>query len=94
MAKEYIHGYNIVACCYEGVIMQDQSIKTSAAQRAASKRYKAEKTVSVQAYLPPVYRDKLDRIAEKAGTSKAQALKTAIDALYAAMFDEQPTEQE
>lgn len=79
---------------YEGVIMQDQSIKTSAAQRAASKRYKAEKTVSVQAYLPPVYRDKLDRIAEKAGTSKAQALKTAIDALYATMFDEQLTEQE
>ena len=79
---------------YEGVIMQDQSIKTSAAQRAASKRYKAEKTVSVQAYLPPVYLDKLDRIAEKAGTSKAQALKTAIDALYATMFDEQLTEQE
>jgi hypothetical protein len=62
--------------------MQEQSIKTSAAQRAASKRYKAEKTVSIQAYLPPEYKDKLKRIAELQGCSKAQALKNMIDQAY------------
>lgn len=57
-------------------------------------RYIAEKTDYVAAHLPLGYKDKVNKIAEKAGTSKAQALKAAIDALYATMFDEQPTEQE
>ncbi len=72
--------------------MQEQSIKTSAAQRAASKRYKAEKTVSIQAYLPPEYKDKLNRIAEKRGCSKAQVLKIAIDMLYSELDSTQAAE--
>ena len=63
-------------------------------QKASKARYIAEKTDYVAAHLPLGYKDKVNKIAEKAGTSKAQALKTAIDALYATMFDEQPTEQE
>ena len=72
--------------------MQEQSIKTSAAQRAASKRYKAEKTVSIQGYLPPEYKDKLNRIAEKRGCSKAQVLKIAIDMLYSELDSTQAAE--
>lgn len=63
-------------------------------QKASKARYIAEKTDYVAAHLPLGYKDKVNKIAEKAGTSKAQALKVAIDALYATMFDEQPTEQE
>ena len=40
------------------------------------------------------YKDKLNKLAESAGVSKAQILKDAIDTLYNAAFDEQPTEQE
>ena len=72
--------------------MQEQSIKTSAAQRAAIKRYTAEKTVSIQAYLPPEYKDKLNRIAEKRGCSKAQVLKIAIDMLYSELDSTQAAE--
>ena len=65
------------------------------AKKAANARYIAEKTDIIKAALPRGYSEKVQAIAEKAGTSKAQALKTAIDALYATMFDEQqPTEQE
>ena len=63
-------------------------------QKSSKARYIAEKTDYVAAHLPLGYKDKVNKIAEKAGTSKAQALKAAIDALYATMFDEQPTEQE
>lgn len=63
-------------------------------QKASKARYIAEKTDYVAAHLPLGYKDKVNKIAKKAGTSKAQALKAAIDALYATMFDEQPTEQE
>ena len=64
------------------------------AKKAANARYIAEKTDVIKAALPRGYSEKVQAIAEKAGTSKAQALKTAIDALYATMFDEQPTDQE
>ena len=63
-------------------------------QKASKARYIAEKTDYVAAHLPLGYKDKVNKIAEKAGTCKAQAIKEAIDALYATMFDEQPTEQE
>lgn len=65
------------------------------ARKAANARYIAEKTDRIQAYLPVGYAAKVQELAEKAGTSKAQILKKAIDALYNAMMDEQQhTEQE
>ena len=61
----------------------DTNIKQyTAGQKAAKARYKAEKTVSIQAFLPPEYKDKLNRIAELQGCSKAQALKNMIDQVY------------
>lgn len=77
------------------VIMQEKEYKTTEARRKSIARYKAEKTVSIQAFLPPEYKDKLNKLAESAGVSKAQILKNAIDTLYSAAFDEQqPAEQE
>ena len=66
--------------------MQEQDKKTSTAQRRAIARYKAEKTDNIQANLPKGYAAKLHKIAEKAGTSKAQVLKNAIDMIYSEMF--------
>lgn len=80
--------------CFGCVIMQEKEYKTTEARRKSIARYKAEKTVSIQAFLPPEYKDKLNKLAESAGVSKAQILKDAIDTLYNAAFDEQPTEQE
>ena len=74
--------------------MQKAENKTSAAQIQASKRYIAEKTDTIQARLPRGYAAKLQIIAEKSGISKAQVLKNAIDMMYSAVVDEQPTEQE
>lgn len=74
--------------------MQKAENKTSAAQIQASKRYIAEKTDTIQARLPRGYAAKLQTIAEKSGTSKAQVLKNAIDMMYSAVVGEQPTEQE
>lgn len=75
--------YTIVA----GVInMQDRKNKTSDAQLKANARYIAEKTDEIRARLPRGYGDKLNKIAEKAGTSKAQVLKKCIDMLYSEMF--------
>ena len=68
--------------------MQKKQNKTSAAKLATNQRYIDEKTDKIQANLPRGYADKLNKIAESAGTSKAQALKNAIDTLYNAMFDE------
>ena len=65
-----------------------------AAQKRAHERYIAEKTTEVRAALPKEYAIKLNKIAELQGRSKAQVLKNAIDMLYSAMMDEQPTEQE
>lgn len=58
-----------------------------AAQKRAHERYIKEKTASIQAYLPPIYREKLNKIAEKRGCSKAQVLKDMIDATYSSEFD-------
>lgn len=52
------------------------------AKKRANERYIAEKTDRIQAYLPKGYGKKLNKLAEIQGTSKAQALKNAIDALY------------
>lgn len=62
--------------------MQKKSNKTSDAQLKASARYIAEKTDEIRARLPRGYGEKLNKLAEKQGTSKAQALKKAIDTLY------------
>lgn len=59
----------------------------TAARKAANERYIKTKTVSIQAYLPPIYRDKLNKIAEKRGCSKAQVLKNMIDTTYSSEFD-------
>lgn len=57
------------------------------ARKAASSRYIAEKTETVQAHLPKGYNDKLNKIAEKRGCSKAQVLKNMIDSTYSSEFD-------
>lgn len=57
------------------------------ARKAANSRYIAEKTETVQAHLPKGYNDKLNKIAEKQGTSKAQVLKNMIDTMYLSEFD-------
>lgn len=66
--------------------MQKKSNKTSDAQLKASARYIAEKTDEIRARLPRGYGEKLNKIAEKQGTSKAQVLKNAIDMIYSEMF--------
>lgn len=55
------------------------------AKKAANARYIAEKTDRIQAYLPVGYAEKVNKIAELQGTSKAQVLKNAIDMLYSAV---------
>ena len=68
--------------------MQKKQNKTSAKKLATNQRYIDEKTDKIQANLPRGYADKLNKIAEKTGTSKAQAIKNSIDTLYSALFDE------
>jgi hypothetical protein len=57
------------------------------ARKAANSRYIAEKTETIQAHLPKGYNDKLNKIAEKRGCSKAQVLKNMIDTTYSSEFD-------
>lgn len=52
------------------------------AENARKARYKAEKTVNIQANLPKTYAEKLNICAEKMNISKAQVLKMCIDTLY------------
>lgn len=59
----------------------------TAARKAANERYIAEKTDKIQAYLPAGYGEKLNKIAEKRGCSKAQVLKNMIDSTYSSEFD-------
>lgn len=67
--------------------MQDEKKTTyTAAKKRANERYIAEKTDTIKAALPKGYGEKLHKIAEKAGTSKAQVLKNAIDLIYSEMF--------
>ena len=58
----------------------------SDAQKAATQRYIAEKTDCIRAYLPRGYAEKVNKLAEKHNTSKAQILKNAIDTLYSIDF--------
>ena len=75
-------------------MMNNSTKQYTDGQKASKARYIAEKTDRIQAYLPVGYAAKVQELAEKAGTSKAQILKKAIDMLYSAMMDERPTEQE
>lgn len=58
------------------------------AKLANNKRYKVEKTVNIQANLPPVYAEKLEYIAQRMNASKAQVLKMCIDRLYSEIQEE------
>ena len=58
------------------------------AKKQGNARYIAEKTDRIQAYLPRGYGEKMNKLAEKTGKSKAQVLKNAIDMLYSAVMDE------
>lgn len=66
--------------------MDNNTTTYTKAKKRANERYIAEKTDTIQARLPRGYGDKLNKIAEKAGTSKAQVLKKCIDMLYSEMF--------
>lgn len=59
------------------------------ARKRANERYIAEKTDTIKAALPRGYGEKLNKIAKKAGTSKAQVLKNCIDMLYNEMFPDE-----
>ena len=66
--------------------MTDKKTETYAErQKEAKARYIAEKTDRITAYLPRGYGAKVQKIADAAGCSKAQALRSAIDMLYAAV---------
>lgn len=66
--------------------MEDKKIGTYAErQKEAKARYIAEKTDRITAYLPRGYSQKVQDIADAAGTSKAQVLRRAIDMLYDAV---------
>ena len=52
------------------------------ARLANNQRYKEEKTVNIQANLPPVYAEKLEYISKKMNISRAQFLKNCIDTVY------------
>ena len=69
------------------IIMDTKKRVYGAAQKRAHERYIKEKMASIQAYLPPIYREKLNKIAEKRGCSKAQVLKNMIDTTYSSEFN-------
>lgn len=58
-------------------------------KKVTNQRYIDEKTDFIAAHLPRGYKDKVNKIAESAGTSKAQVLKNAIDMLYNAVCKEE-----
>lgn len=70
----------------ENMKMDKNTTTYTPAKKRANERYIAEKTDMISARLPKGYGEKLHKIAEKAGTSKAQVLKNAIDMLYSEMF--------
>ena len=67
--------------------MQNNSKTYAERQKEAKARYIAEKTDCIKAYLPKGYREKLNKISEKRGCSKAQVLKNMIDTVYSSEFD-------
>lgn len=66
--------------------MDKKTTTYTAAKKRANERYIAEKTDGIRARLPRGYGEKLQKIADKAGTSKAQVLKNAIDMMYDKMI--------
>lgn len=69
-------------CKFQGCIYIMGKREYNDARKRANARYIAEKTDTIKAALPRGYGDKLNKIAEKQGTSKAQVLKNAIDMMY------------
>lgn len=55
------------------------------AQRDNSKRYIEKNLIKIEARLPKEYGPKLEYIAQRMNTSKAQVLKMCIDRLYLEM---------
>lgn len=69
--------------------MDKKTSTYTAAKKRANERYIAEKTDTIRARLPRGYGEKLNKIAEKAGTSKAQVLKNCIDTAYREVFGDE-----
>ena len=59
------------------------------AKKAANKRYIESKTDIIRAALPKGYAQKVEYLARKMGTSKAQVLRIAIDNLFAEQTNKQ-----
>lgn len=68
------------------IIMDTKKRVYGAAQKRAHERYIAEKTTEVRAALPKEYAEKMNKLADQQGTSKAQVLKNAIDMYYNAII--------
>lgn len=84
----YIYLCTIDTCKKEVQIIKIMGKRVyNEAKKAANARYIAEKTDRIQAYLPMGYAEKVNKIAELQGTSKAQVLKNAIDMLYSAVIE-------
>lgn len=84
----YIYLCTIDTCKKEVQIIKIMGKRVyNEAKKAANARYIAEKTDRIQAYLPVGYAEKVNKIAELQGTSKAQVLKNAIDMLYSAVIE-------
>lgn len=66
--------------------MQKTNSTYAERQKTAKARYIAEKTDYIAAHLPTGYKEKVNKLAEKHNTSKAQILKNAIDTLYSKDF--------
>lgn len=73
---------NIHKCCNVRYFLYMGKRVYNEARKTANARYIAEKTDMIAAHLPVGYKDKLNRIAELQGCSKAQALKNMIDQAY------------
>lgn len=58
------------------------------AKLANIQRYNAENYTRIRADLPHEYAEKLEYIAQRMNTSKAQVLKMCIDRLYSEMQEE------
>lgn len=63
------------------------------AQNEQKKRYLDEKTDLIKANLPKGYKDKLEYIAQRMNTSKAQVLKTLLDIKYNELKAAEPQQQ-
>ena len=64
------------------------AVEARQAENARKARYKVEKQDSIQAFLPKGYKEKLEYIAQRMNTSKAQVLKTLIEREFEKLKDE------